>query len=102
MASSSPYDPADDKIVVELYCLNPECHPVEELVSAVANSVVWKDRVDVRVRHFEDSPYASTPYGTIANDTVVVCGTHVIHDADYSSLKRALEDCAVIGPGNNI
>jgi hypothetical protein len=90
-STASPV-PAEDKILVELYCKQPECEPVEELVSAVANSVRWKHRVDLRVNRFHDGPQP-TPYGPVADSAVVVCGMHVIHGIDYRTLTRALEDC---------
>ena len=84
----------DEKILVELYCMPHDCTDVEELVSAVANSVRWRDRLDVRVSHMREAPRASTPYGVVGDHTVVVCGTHIVHGPDYQALTRALEDCA--------
>jgi hypothetical protein len=91
-------DDAGEKIIVELYCLKPEADPVAELVSAVANSVRWKDRLDVRVQKFDGNPAVPAPYGHFRDDTVVVCGTHVIRSVDYAALTRALEDCEQQGP----
>lgn len=89
------FDRANEgRILVELYCMRPDCEPIEELVTAVANSVRWKDRVDLRIRHVDDHPVAATPYGLIDEHTVVVCGTHVIRNADYHAITRALEDCS--------
>jgi hypothetical protein len=87
---------ADEKMLVELYCKHPGCDPVEELVGAVARSVRWKDRIDLRVSRFSDGPQA-TPYGLVADNAVVVCGVHVIHGVDYRALTRALEDCEELG-----
>lgn len=83
----------DDRILLELYCLRPDSQPVEELVSAVVNSVRWKDRIDLRVEHLDEHLVATTPYGPIADHTVVVCGTHILRRTDYGALTRALEDC---------
>ncbi len=95
MSSVPPEDheTSDDRILVELYCLRPDCQPVEDLVSAVVNSVRWKDRIDLRVEHLDEYLVATTPYGPIADHTVVVCGTHILRGTDYGALTRALEDC---------
>ena len=67
--------------------------PVEELVTAVANSGRWKDRLDLRVNRVAEWPSTTTPYGTITDNTVVVSGQHIISGNDYWGLQQALELC---------
>lgn len=93
-------DPAvdDEKIVVEVFLLIHDHTPVEELVSAIARSERWRDRVTLRVNRLEGWHKAETPYGTISENTVVVCRTHVISQPDYWTVTRALEDCEQVPP----
>jgi hypothetical protein len=93
-----PAETPDDRILVEFFCEQPDCRETEDLLSAVANSVRWSDRVEVRVQHLDDAPDHLSPRMRTGRSTVIVCGRHRLHDADYSSLKRALEDCEEFGP----
>lgn len=99
MDSALPRHFMDDRIRVELFCMQYDCTEILELVAAVSNSVRWKDRLDVRISHIAGNPRAATPYGVVGEHTVVVCGTHVVRGPDYQGLVRALEDCAGIRVG---
>lgn len=101
MASATPPEGTpDDRILVELYCDHPECDETEELLNAIANSARWSDRVELRIKRYSEAnaPILVSPRMRAGKPTVIVCGTHLINDADYSSLTRALEDCEEFGP----
>jgi hypothetical protein len=95
-----PAETPDDRILVELYCERPDCPETEELLSAVASSARWSDRVEIRVKHRGegDIPEPFSHRVRAGKPTVIVCGTHLLHGADYGSLTRALEDCEEFGP----
>jgi hypothetical protein len=83
----------DQRVLVEVYTLVNDQTPVEELARAVANSVTWRDRVDLRINRTDQWEAAHTPYGIIRENTIVVCQEHVIRGNDYWALTKALEDC---------
>lgn len=87
-----------EKMLVEVFLLLQDRTPTEELVSAIAKSNRWKDLVTLRVNRLEGWESAETPYGKISDNTVVVCGTHVINQPDYWAVTRALEDCEHVPP----
>jgi diphthamide biosynthesis methyltransferase len=84
---------AQEKVLIQVYTLMNDHTPVEELAKAVSNSVAWKDRVELEINRTDEWESAQTPYGTIRENTIVVCGEHMIRGNDYWALTKALEDC---------
>jgi hypothetical protein len=86
------------RIRIEVFCKDRACAPVRELTKAIADSVRWKGRVDLKVLDMS-ALEPDVIGGSACGQVVRVCGVHVIRNPDYQALVRALEDCAEFGDG---